>query len=163
MHYSLLLPLSGLAAFVLYKVISTLLISQRRAGTRLDTSNSVDFERTVADMIVAKARQLNCQDAPAYPGLGPLGYKGVQQMLKADKEQLFSDLLVERQNNMEKFTGRRCLTYRVNNLGQTQVGSIIPLNQALWRDYKYILTRCTVRHLRPQEHSAHARPRICGL
>ncbi len=47
-------------------------------------------------------------------------------MLKADKEQLFSNLLVERQNNMEKFTGRRCLTYRVNNLGQTQVGSVVP-------------------------------------
>ncbi|KAK0772205.1 hypothetical protein LTR59_015766, partial [Friedmanniomyces endolithicus] len=107
MHYSLLLPLWGLAALVLYKVVSTVLISQRRA---------------------AKAKQLNCQDAPAYPGLGPLGYKGVQQMLKADKEQLFSNLLVERQNNMEKFTGRRCLTYRVNNLGQTQFGTCDPKN-----------------------------------
>ncbi|KAK0290220.1 hypothetical protein LTR91_006410 [Friedmanniomyces endolithicus] len=79
-------------------------------------------------MIVAKARQLNCQDAPWYPGLGPLGYKGVQQMLKADKEQLFPNLLVERQNNMGKLTGRQCLTYRVDNLGQTQYGTCDPKN-----------------------------------
>ncbi len=44
MHYSLLLSLWGLAALVLYKVVSTVLINQRRAGTRLDSSNSVDFE-----------------------------------------------------------------------------------------------------------------------
>ncbi|TKA72875.1 hypothetical protein B0A55_06648 [Friedmanniomyces simplex] len=107
MHYSVLLPVWGLVALVLYKVVSMVVESQRQA---------------------AKAKQLNCQDAPMLPELGFLGYKGVQQMMKADKENLFPDMLVDRHNKMSELTGRPCSTYQFHTLGQSQYFTSDPKN-----------------------------------
>ncbi|KAK5690438.1 hypothetical protein LTR97_012306 [Elasticomyces elasticus] len=107
MHYSFLLPVWGLAAFVLYKVVSMVVQSQRHA---------------------AKAKQLNCQDAPMYPDLGVLGYKGVQEMMKADKEKLFPDMMLARYNKMSEIHGRPCATYKFNTLGQIVIFTVDPKN-----------------------------------
>lgn len=70
------------------------------------------------DCILAQAKKLGCQDAPRYPHTGFLGLGGMKEMMKADKEQLFPDLLVRRQNVVSGMTGRVCTTQRSDLFGQ---------------------------------------------
>ncbi|KAK4553414.1 hypothetical protein LTR86_009471 [Recurvomyces mirabilis] len=107
MHYSILLPICGAAAFILYTIV-----------------NSIVTRRQYA----AKAKELGCQDPPMYPGLGFLGLKGVGEMQAADKKQMFPDLLVKRQNDMNKLTGRVCDTFMNHFIGQQLIFTSDPKN-----------------------------------
>lgn len=98
MNYSVLVPLWGLVALALWKVVSRTVENRRH---------------------VARAKELGCQDAPEYPNCGFLGLKHVKLMQEADKKKLFPDLMIERQEVMNKLTGRVCSTFRTNVLGQT--------------------------------------------
>ena len=66
----------------------------------------------------ARAKELGCQDAPEYPGQGWFGLKHVKVMQAADKKQKFPDLLIDRQNDMSKLTGRVCSTFKFHLMGQ---------------------------------------------
>ncbi|KAK3074958.1 hypothetical protein LTR53_002198 [Teratosphaeriaceae sp. CCFEE 6253] len=109
MHNAFLLPLLGLAALVVYKIVATIVESRQHA---------------------ARAKELGCQDAPTIPGLGFLGIQGVRDMMKADGERLFPDLLVARQERAnEAFgNGKVCGTYKFHTLGQTQYFTSDPKN-----------------------------------
>lgn len=53
-----------------------------------------------------------------YPHCGFLGLKHVKYMQEADKEQLFPDMMIDRQNLMNKTHQRECSTFKTNVLGQ---------------------------------------------
>ncbi|EME40172.1 hypothetical protein DOTSEDRAFT_74860 [Dothistroma septosporum NZE10] len=96
MHSAILLSLLGFAALALYKIVTIVV-------TRIDNS--------------AKARQLGCRDAPAYPNCGFFGLKHVRQLQAADAKQQFPDFLEERQRVMSKLLGRECSTFSVHVMG----------------------------------------------
>ncbi|KAI6867140.1 cytochrome P450 [Hortaea werneckii] len=98
MHATFFLAAWGLVALALFKAISWVVENRRHA---------------------AKARELQCQDAPDYPDQGILGLNVVKQMKEADRNKLFPDLLIEREVVMSKLTGRECSTFKNNLLGQT--------------------------------------------
>ncbi|KAK5173158.1 uncharacterized protein LTR77_003280 [Saxophila tyrrhenica] len=80
----------------------------------------------------AKAKELGCQDSPVYPNGGFLGLNHVKQMQEADKRQQFPDMLVDRQNDMSRITGRECATFKQYMLGQEMYFTSDPKNiQAL--------------------------------
>ena len=105
----------------------------RRGST---TCRYAEFERysttpsiASADFFaVARAKQLDCQEAPEVPDAGFLGHRLLRQMFKADKEQQFPDLLVYRQQFMSEHTGRVCTTFYNRVLGQKQYFTSDPEN-----------------------------------
>ena len=53
-----------------------------------------------------------------YPGGSILGLKNVKMMQEADKQKLFPDLMVEREQLMSSIHGRECSTFSTVVLGQ---------------------------------------------
>ncbi|EMD00115.1 hypothetical protein BAUCODRAFT_63612 [Baudoinia panamericana UAMH 10762] len=107
MDYRLLLPLFGLVISALYYV-----------------ANNLNQKRKFA----AKEKELQCRDAPMYPGGGFLGINHVKEMMAADQNQAFPDLLIRRQEKMNAVTGRICDTFRTDALGQTMYFTSDPKN-----------------------------------
>ncbi|KAK5125177.1 hypothetical protein LTR85_000853 [Meristemomyces frigidus] len=97
MQASFLLPIWGLVAFAIYKLISIVVEKRRHA---------------------VKAKELCCQDAVKYPGGGVLGLKHIKEMQAADKQKAFPDFMIKRQEFMSELTGRVCSTFRTDILGQ---------------------------------------------
>ena len=97
MHYSIFLPIWGVVALALYKIV--LYVVNKR-------------------QLAAKAKELGAQDAPMYPDCGFLGIKHLRYIMAADKTKLFPDMMVDRQNKMKEVTGRVCPTFKFNILGQ---------------------------------------------
>lgn len=98
MQLTFLLPIWGVIALVLYKIVTTIITRRQYA---------------------AKARELGCQEPPMYPDCGFLGLKHVKYMQAADKNRLFPDLMIEREEHMSKIHGREVSTFKFNVLGQT--------------------------------------------
>jgi cytochrome P450 len=57
-----------------------------------------------------------------------MGYKNVRAMQEADKQRLFPDLLLHRQETINQLKGRVCSTHRQYILGQTQYFTCDPKN-----------------------------------
>ena len=49
---------------------------------------------------------------PVYPGAGFGGHKNLQMLMKADKDQLFPDLLIKRERVMSELHGREVSTFK---------------------------------------------------
>lgn len=96
MQVSILIALTGVVTFALYRIASILMTKDQNA---------------------AQARRLGCRDAPAYPYCGFLGIRHVGEILAADKKQNFPHFLEEREEQMSRLLGRQCSTFSVNLLG----------------------------------------------
>jgi cytochrome P450 len=69
---------------------------------------------------------------PSYPGSGFGGYKNLQALMQADKEQLFPDLLVKRERDMSELHGREVSTFKNHIMFQNVYFTSDPKNiQAL--------------------------------
>lgn len=107
MHLSLLLPLVGVVSFVLYRILNRIVVRRQNA---------------------AKARQLGCQEAPSFPSGGFLNLQHLKRLQAADAQLLFPDLLLERQEEMNRLHGRTCTTFKTGILGQTMMFTSDPKN-----------------------------------
>jgi hypothetical protein len=92
MHSSILALLGALAAFILYQIISALLLWRHNA---------------------IKAKELGCKRAPALMASDPFGYMNVRDMLKADAEKRMPDFQIERVNEISQKLGRVAHTFEV--------------------------------------------------
>nr|OQO18725.1 hypothetical protein B0A51_14576 [Rachicladosporium sp. CCFEE 5018] len=97
MHLYLGLAAWAATAFVLFKIASWALAKRQFA---------------------AKATELGAQEAPSYPNQGLFGLKHLQYIMKADKERLFPDMLLERQAEMSRIHGREVSTFYNTLFGQ---------------------------------------------
>ena len=80
------------------------------------------------DTLAAKAKEMNCQDAPMYPNCGFLGLKHLQFLQAADSKKMFPDALIERQRVMSELLGHECSTFQFNVLGQKVMFTSDPKN-----------------------------------
>lgn len=60
----------------------------------------------------AKAKETGATDAPLVPNAGFGGFKNLKALMNADKEQMFPDLLVERERMMSELHGREVSTFK---------------------------------------------------
>lgn len=91
MHIYFGLVAWGVVAFVIYKVINVFLEKRQLA---------------------AKAKETGATDAPLVPDAGFGGFKNLKALMNADKEQMFPDLLVERERMMSELHGREVSTFK---------------------------------------------------
>ncbi|KAK4994759.1 hypothetical protein LTR66_005273, partial [Elasticomyces elasticus] len=111
MQLSFLLPILGLIAFALYKVLNAIVTRYQDAR---------------------RSRQLGCEPLPRFPDGGFLGIKLLKRMITADKEFLFPSFLLDRSKQMAEMHGRPVGSYQQTTLGQAIVMTSDPKNiQAL--------------------------------
>jgi len=88
--------------------------------------------RIFTNNLAAKAKATGATDAPLYPGAGFGGYNNLKALMKADKEQLFPDMLVQRERTMSEIHGREVSTFKNYTLFQYTYFTSDPKNiQAL--------------------------------
>ncbi|KAF2773861.1 putative P450 monooxygenase [Teratosphaeria nubilosa] len=108
MHASFLLAVWAVAAFLIFKAISKLYEDHRHK---------------------VRANELGCKDVPSDPNQGFLGLKGIRELQAADKEQLFPDRMIERQERMSLQTpGRICATFKTSMFGKEVFATSDPEN-----------------------------------
>jgi cytochrome P450 len=109
MHSSILLAAWAGVSFVLYKIISSIIISRRHA---------------------AAARQLGC--LPAHPAkqssLDPFGVVNITKVLKADKQARLPQYFKERVDIANAEQGRTITTFHQNMMGAESFFTIEPRN-----------------------------------
>jgi hypothetical protein len=113
MHNTILLAAWAGVSYVLYKIISSIIISRRHA---------------------AAARQLGC--LPAHPKkqspLDPLGVQNIAEILVADKQARLPQYLKERVDEASDREGRVISTFHQNMMGAESFFTVEPKNiQAL--------------------------------
>lgn len=59
-----------------------------------------------------KAKATGATNVPLYPGSGFGGFKNLKELMQADKDQLFTDLLVKRERDMSELHGREVSTFK---------------------------------------------------
>lgn len=94
--WTTLSPLWALVAFVVYKVVASIVTSQQNA---------------------MKARQLKCQDPPTLKSTLPFGLDLLKRALAADKEKLFPNEVIRR------FSEAGATTYRYSTMGATMIAT----------------------------------------
>lgn len=62
--------------------------------------------------VVEKSKEVGAGDVPMYPVVGFAGLANLKQLQQADKEQLFPDLLIRRQQEMSALHGREVSTFK---------------------------------------------------
>ena len=140
MHLSIVLGLYALLALAVYKIASIAIGRWRHAGDCFRALAGPSLVNIVLTMSAARAKELGCLEAPEYPdqgsslklpeilfeafayfhSVGFLGLGQIRTMQEADKKRMFPDLMISRQNDMSKLTGRVCSTFKFHLLGKSQ-------------------------------------------
>lgn len=110
MHSSILLGLWASISFVLYKIVSSIVVSRRHA---------------------ANARQLGCLPAPKFSDQLPLDHLNLRvaaRLAKADKEYRIPQWVEARLNKDYEAEGKRVTTFYANILGSKGIFTIEPRN-----------------------------------
>jgi hypothetical protein len=93
MHSTLLLTLGALAAFVLYKVVSSISTSYRHA---------------------AAAKRLGCKSVPTFPSPDPLGIINIIRLIQSNNAGRLCAFFKDRFDTVSLQEGRTALTYQAH-------------------------------------------------
>lgn len=107
MHFSFSLLLLGLTALTVFKLVSSIVTSYRRA---------------------AKAKAWGCEPAPQSTDHGFLGIKLIRRMQEADSKSIFPDFAMTRYNELCEAFGRPASTFRFSLLGRESFSTNDPKN-----------------------------------